>query len=119
MALHLTTARSRRYPVEDNTDADYADDKALLANTPTQVDPPRHQTGRDFGFYISADNSKYICFNKKRHISTLNDGSPVLVDKFTDLSRSVSFTEIDINMRLAKALSAINSISILLTYRIK
>ena len=33
----LTRERSRRYPAQTITDADYADDIALLANTPTQA----------------------------------------------------------------------------------
>ena len=33
----LTKERSRRYPAHTITDADYADDIALLANTPTQA----------------------------------------------------------------------------------
>ena len=37
-ALTLEKARSRRYPTETITDKDYADDIALLANTPTQAE---------------------------------------------------------------------------------
>ena len=33
----LTKERSRRYPTQTITDANYADDIALLANTPTQA----------------------------------------------------------------------------------
>ena len=33
----LTKKRSRRYPEKTITDADYADDMALLANAPTQA----------------------------------------------------------------------------------
>ena len=32
--FHMKKARRRRYPAETNTDADYADDLALFANTP-------------------------------------------------------------------------------------
>ena len=39
--LELKKKRSRRYPEETNTDADYADDIALLANAPP---PTRNQT---------------------------------------------------------------------------
>ena len=35
----LKMERSRRYPAETNTDADYTDDLALLANRSTQVNP--------------------------------------------------------------------------------
>ena len=33
----LTKKRSRRYPAKTITDADYTDDKAILANTPNQA----------------------------------------------------------------------------------
>ena len=35
--FELTKKRSRRYPAKTITDVDYADDIALLANTPNQV----------------------------------------------------------------------------------
>ena len=38
-SFELTKKRSRRYPVKTITDADYVDDIALLANTPTK---PKH-----------------------------------------------------------------------------
>ena len=34
----LEKARSRRYPAQTLTEADYVDDIALLTNTPTQVE---------------------------------------------------------------------------------
>ena len=36
--FELTKKRSRRYPAKTITDADYADDIAILANTPNQVE---------------------------------------------------------------------------------
>ena len=36
-SFKLTKERSRRYPAQTITDADYADDIALLANTPAQA----------------------------------------------------------------------------------
>ena len=50
---------------------------------------------------------------KKGNISTLNGGSPKLVDVFTYLGSSTSSTENDISMRQAKALTAIDRLSIL------
>ena len=38
----LAKERSRRYPAQAITDADYADDIALLANTPTQAETQLH-----------------------------------------------------------------------------
>ena len=64
-----------------------------------------------------------MCFNQRGDISTQN-GSPLkLVNKFTYLGSSVSSTETDINMRLAKAWTAIDRLSIIwksdLTNKIK
>ena len=53
-----------------------------------------------------------MCYNQTGYISTL-DGTPLkLVDKFTYLGSSVSWTEKDIDTRLTKAWTAINRLSI-------
>ena len=39
-------ARSRRYPAETMTDTDYADDLALLTNTPAQVESIQHSLSK-------------------------------------------------------------------------
>ena len=41
-SIELTKKRSRRYPAKTITDTDYADDMALLANTPNQAKTRRH-----------------------------------------------------------------------------
>ena len=109
----LKEARNRctnRYPAQTITDADYTDDIALLANTPTQAESLLHsleQAAGVIGLHVNADKTEYICFNQKGDISTLNCGSLKLVDKFTHFGISVSSTENDINMQLAKAWTAI------------
>ena len=40
--FELTKKRSRRYPATTITDADYADDIAILANTPDQAETLLH-----------------------------------------------------------------------------
>ena len=52
-------------------------------------------------------------FNQTGNISTLNSCSLKLVNKFTYLGSSVSSTETDINMRLLKAWTAIDSLSVI------
>ena len=54
-----------------------------------------------------------MCFNQRGDISTLNGSSLKLVDKFTYLGSSVSSTETDINMWLAKAWTAIDRLSVI------
>ena len=54
-----------------------------------------------------------MCYNQTGDISTL-DGTPLkLVDKFTYLGSSVASTEKDIDTRLTKVWTAINSLSII------
>ena len=43
---------------------------------------------------MNADKTEYICFNQKRDISTLNDDSLKLVDKFTFASHLLKLTSI-------------------------
>ena len=49
----------RRYPTKTITDADYADDIALLANTPTQAESSLHhleQTAGGISLHMKAKN---------------------------------------------------------------
>ena len=54
-----------------------------------------------------------MCFNQTGDISTVNGSSLKLVDKFTYLGSSVSSTETDIDMWLAKVWTAINRLSVI------
>ena len=45
--FELTKKRSRRYPAKTITDADYADDIAILANTPVQAETLLHTLERN------------------------------------------------------------------------
>ena len=54
-----------------------------------------------------------MCFNQAGDISTREETSLKLVDKFTYLGSSVSSTEKDIDTRLAKAWTAIDKLSII------
>ena len=98
----LVKERSRRYSAQIITDADYADDLALLANAPTHAETLLHSLERlavDIGLHVNAHKTEYMCFNQRGDISKQNDSSLKLVDKFTYLGSSVSSTERDINTR--------------------
>ena len=108
--------RSRRYPAQTITDADYTNDIMLLANTSTQAETLQHileQTASGIGLHVNTDKTEYMWFNQRSNISTLNSSSLKLADKFTYLGSSVSSTEKDINMKLAKALIAIDRLSVI------
>ena len=114
--FELTKKRSRRYPATTITDADYADDIAILANTPDQAETLLHsleQAAANIGLYVNAHKTEYMCYNQTGDIATL-EGTPLkLVDKFTYLGSSVESTEKDIETRLTKAWTAINRLSII------
>ena len=113
--FELTKKRSRRYPAKTITDADYADDIALLANTPNQTETLLHSLERaaaGIGLHVNAQKTEFMCFNQKGNISTLDRTSLKLVDKFTYLGSSVSSTEKD-DTRLMKAWTAIDRLSII------
>ena len=113
---NLTKHRSGRYPVQTITDADYADDIALLANTLAQAETLLHSLERvaaGIGLHVNAHKTEYMCFNQRGDISTLNGSSLKLVDKFTYLGSSVSSTETDINSRLAKVWTANDRLSVI------
>ena len=114
--FELTKKRSRRYPAKTITDADYADDIAILANTPNQAETLLHSLERaatGIGLYVNAHKTEYMCYNQTGDISTLGRIPLKLVDKFTYLGSRVASTEKDIDTRLTKAWTAINRLSII------
>ena len=89
-SLKLTKERSRRYPAQTIMDADYADDIALLANTPAQAETSLHSLERaaaGIGLHVNANKMEYMCFNQNGDISPLNGSFLKWVDKFTYLPR--------------------------------
>ena len=104
--FELIKKRSRRYPAKTITDADYADDIVILANTPNQAKTLLYSlewAAAGIGFHVNAHKTEYMCFNQTGNISTLDGTSLKLVDKFTYLGSSVSSTEKDIDTWLMKA----------------
>ena len=114
--FELTKKRSRRYPAKTITDADYADDIAILVNTPNQAETLLHSLERaaaGIGLHVDAHKTEYMCYNQTGNISTLNGTSLKLEDKFTYLGSSVSSTEKDIDTQLTKPWIAIDRLSII------
>ena len=109
--FELTKKRSRRYPAKTITDADYADDITILANTPKQAETLLHRLERaaaGTGLHVNAHKIEYMCYNQTGDISTRDGTSLKLVDKFTNRGSSVSSTEKDIDTRLTKAWTVID-----------
>ena len=107
------------------TDADYADDLALLANKSVQTEyllDSLKQAARCFVLYVNADKTEFICF-KKGVIFTLSGKPLKFIDQFTYLGRSISSTESDVNICIGKVWIANDRLSVIrksdLSYRIK
>ena len=112
----LTKKGSRSYPAKTITDADYANDIAILANTPVQAETLLHtleRTAAGIGIYVNAHKMEYICFYQTGDISTQGSSTLKLVDKFNYLGSSVSSTEKYIDSQLAKAWTAIDKLSVI------
>ena len=113
--FELTKKRRRRYPAKTITDADYADNIEILANTPNQAETLLHSSERaaaGISLHANAHKTENVCYNQRGDISTREGTRLKLVDKFTYLGSSVSSTEKDIDRRLTKAWTAINRLSI-------
>ena len=66
--FELTKKRSREYPAKTITDADYADDIAILANTPAQAETLLHsleRTAAGIGLHVNVHKTEYMCFNQQ------------------------------------------------------
>ena len=114
----LAKERSRKYPTQTITDADYQDDIALPANTPAQAETLLHcleWAAAVIHLNVNADKTEYEWFNQRGAISTLIGNPLKLVDNFTYLVSSVSSTETDINAWLAKVWTSNDSLSLICT----
>ena len=111
----LTKEGSRRYSAQTITDADHADDIALLENAPAHAETLLYSlewAAAGIGLHVNAHKTEYMCFNQTGDVSTQNSSSLKLVDKFAYRGSSVSTTETDINTLLEKALTAIDRLLI-------
>ena len=112
----LSKKRSRRYSAKTITDTNYANDIAILENTPAQAETLLHsleQAATGIGLHVNAHKTEYMCFNQTGNISAIGSSFLKLLDKFTYLGSSVSSTEADIDMRLTKVWTAIDKLSVL------
>ena len=114
--FELAKERSRNYSAQTITEADYADDIALLANTPALAETLQHSpewAAAGIGHHVNADKTEYMCFNQRGDISTWKGVHLKIVDWFTYLGSSVSSTEKDTNTWLAKAWATFYSLSVI------
>ena len=67
LGFTLAKRKSKRYPAMKITDADYADDLAVLADVLKDATFLLHsieRTAKEIGLYLNADKTEFICFNQ-------------------------------------------------------
>ena len=112
LCYFMLKAWNRQYLAETITDTDYADDITLLANTLAQGKSLLHsqeQAAEGINLHVNANIIKYMCFKWEGAISTLNEG----LLKFPYLGSSISSTERDVNILLAKVWTPVNRLLII------
>ena len=72
MGEEIKNGKKQIYPVESMTDADYADDLALLENIPAQVEFSLHsleQAAEGTGFHEDTNKTESICVLNEKESS--------------------------------------------------
>ena len=103
-----------RYPGETITDADYANDLALLVKTTAQAESQLHclkQEVRGIGFDLNSVKTAFMCVKEDGAISTLNVQLLKLVDIFMYLVINISSTLSDANMHIGKVSTTFDGLS--------
>ena len=88
LGFTLSKRRSRRYPSVKITDADYADDLAIISDYLTDGTVLLHkleETASEIGLYVNAKKTEFICLNQQHSgsIKSLNNNNILAVEEFT------------------------------------
>ena len=115
LGFTLTKQKSKCYPAMKITDADYADDLAVLADILKDATFLLHsieRTAKEIGLYLNADKTEFICFNQdaSERMKSLDGEKIKQVEDFKYLGSYIASTEHDVNIRLGKAWNALNEL---------
>ena len=108
LGLTLTKQKSRRHPGKKITDADYADDRAVLADTLKDATTLLHnieKVAKQIGLYLNEDKTEFICENQDASVGMKNlaDKHIKQVLDFKYLGSYIASTEHDVSIGLGKA----------------
>ena len=107
-------SRSRRYPAVTITDADYADDLALFADTCSDAEilvQSLEISAQEIGLRLNEKKTEYMLFNCNGQIKSLNGKNLKQVESFKYLGSEIFSTEKDVKSRIGKAWGALNKLS--------
>ena len=112
--LTLVKAKSRRHPAQTITDADYADDLALFADSVTEAQSLLHKlekAAREIGLNVNSDKTEYMAFKQTGEITSLSGKKINRVEEFIYLGINISSSQKDLNTRIGKAWAALNKLT--------
>ena len=99
----LLKSRSKQYPTESITDADYVD-----TITPAQAEFLQQRLKQAVRGYVYSDKTKFICFKQDGTISSLNSKPLKSVDQVIYLGSNILSTKSNINICIDKDWIAID-----------
>ena len=110
--LILTKSSSPRY-ANNLTDADYADDLALFANSSSKANALLHslENAAKDGLHVNVDKTEYMCFNTQGSLNTIKSEPLKQVDTFTYMGSNISSSEADVKSRIGKAWGALDKLN--------
>ena len=109
--LTLELARCGRIHTKKITDADYADDLALLSDNSYNTQKLLHileKPAAFIGLHINATKTEYMSYNQNGTIETLNKTLLKKVDDFVYLGSNIASTDKDVLIRISKTWSALD-----------
>ena len=99
LGFTLQKARSRRHPAIYLTDADYADDIALFADSPEDAEKLLHileASAANIGLHVNSKKIEYMTFNINGDIRSLNQTILKPVEEFIYLGSNIASSENDV-----------------------
>ena len=114
LGFTLQRAQSRRHPATYLTDANYADDIALFADSPEDAEKLLHileASAANIDLHVNAKKTEYMTFNVNSDIRSLNQTLLKLVEEFIYLGSNIASSEKDVEVRIAKAWAALDKLA--------
>ena len=117
LGLTLQKSRGRRYPKVTISDADYADDLALFADSCSDADNLLHvleENANLVGLRVYIRKTQNFNINTDHKLRYVNVSQLKSVDNYTYLGSEISSVDKEIKIRIAKSWSALDKLSSIL-----
>ena len=114
LGFTLAKYKSRRYPAEKITDIDYADDLAITSDNLQNATKLLHsieEAAQETGLYMNPKKTKFMTYNVEGQMSSLSGSKIKHVSSFVYLGSNIHSTNKDIEVRKAKAWSALSGLN--------